>query len=91
MASPSGRGGNFIPTVRKFTIPNDFSDNYKEIIENFKESFEVVHQLFGLSQTLKIHIIVDHYSDYFEMTGTNPLNPLSQGMSSVLGLPQKIS
>jgi hypothetical protein len=60
-----------ITSLHKMCIENDFSDNYKEIIENFKESFEVVHQLFGLSQTLKIHIIVNHYSDYFEMTGTN--------------------
>ena len=52
-------------------IEKELSDKYKEIIENFKETFEVVHQLFGLSQTLKIHIIFDHYSDYFEMFGTN--------------------
>ena len=52
-------------------IEKELSDKYKDIIENFKETFEVVHQLFGLSQTLKIHIIFDHYSDYFEMFGTN--------------------
>ena len=60
-------------SLHKMCIESDFSDNYKEIIENFKESFEVVHRLFGLSKTLKIHNIVDHYSDYFEMTGTKIL------------------
>ena len=37
--------------------------------EEFKENFEIVHQLFDISQTLKIYVIVDHYSDYLEMTG----------------------
>ena len=45
------------------------NENFKEIIKNFTEAFEVVHQLFNLSQTLKIHVIMDHYSDYFEMMG----------------------
>ena len=31
--------------------------------------FENVHQLFGISETLKIHVISHHYSDYFKMTG----------------------
>ena len=38
-------------------------------IEEFKEAFENVHQLFGLSETLKVHVILSHYSDYFEITG----------------------
>ena len=50
---------------------DELSDKYEETIENLKENFEVVHQLFGVSQTLNIHIIMDHYSDYFKMTGTN--------------------
>ena len=52
-------------------VEEKLSENYQETIENFKQAFEVVHQEFGLSQTLKIHIIFDHYSDYFEMFGTN--------------------
>ena len=48
---------------------NFMSDNYKETIEEFKEAFENVHQLFGLSETLKVHVILSHYSDYFEITG----------------------
>ena len=40
-----------------------------ETIEEFREAFEVVHQLFGLSETLKIHVILHYYTDYFEMTG----------------------
>ena len=44
-------------------------ENYEETIEEFKEAFENVHQLFGISETLKIHVISHHYSDYFKMTG----------------------
>ena len=62
---------NSINSLHKMCIENELSDNYEETIENFKENFEVVHQLFGVSQTLKIHIIMDHYSEYFKMTGTN--------------------
>ena len=29
----------------------------------------MVHELFDVSETLKIHVILNHYSDYFEMTG----------------------
>ena len=50
-------------------VEEKLSENYQETIENFKQAFEVVHQEFGLSQTLKIHVIFDHYSDYFAMTG----------------------
>ena len=36
---------------------NSLGDNYQETLENFKQAFEVVHQEFSLSQTLKIHVI----------------------------------
>ena len=52
-------------------VEEKLSENYQETIENFKQAFKVVHQEFGLSQTLKIHVIFDHYSDYFAMTGKN--------------------
>ena len=44
-------------------------ENYEETIEEFKDAFENVHQLFGISETFKIHVISHHYSDYFKMTG----------------------
>ena len=40
-----------------------------ENIQNFRECFEVVHELFDVSETQKIHVILNHYSDYFEMRG----------------------
>ena len=45
------------------------NENFKEIIDKFKIFFEVFNQLFNLSQTLNIHVIIDHCSDYFEILG----------------------
>ena len=45
------------------------NENFRETIQNFRECFEVVHELFDVSETLKSHVILNHYSDYFEMTG----------------------
>ena len=70
MGPISGRGGS-INNLPIMCVEEKLSDNYQETIENFKQAFEVVHQEFGLSQTLKIHVIFDHYSDYFAMTGKN--------------------
>ena len=52
-------------------LEQKLSENFKETIDSYKDAFEVVHQRFELSKTLKIHVIVEHYGDYLEMTGTN--------------------
>ena len=44
-------------------ITNKLNENFKDIIKHFKECFEVVHHLFELGQTLKIHVIVDNFCD----------------------------
>ena len=63
---------NYLDSIKKLhrmCTEEKLSDNYREVIEEFKEAFENVHQLFGLSETLKVHVILSHYSDYFELTG----------------------
>ena len=38
-------------------------------LTNFKETyFEFLYEEFTLPMTLKIHVIIDHYSDYFQWT-----------------------
>ena len=44
------------------------AENYKELIQNFMSSFEVLHEEFGLSYTNKIHIIEAHLEYYFDNT-----------------------
>ena len=40
----------------------------KDIVANFRENFTQMQKEFNLSQTLKLHIIMDHYVEHFEMT-----------------------
>ena len=40
----------------------------KEVIANLGENFTKMQKEFKLSQTLKLHIIMDHYVDHFEMS-----------------------
>ena len=58
-----------IKKLHRMCTEEKLSDNFKETIEELKEDFENVHQVFGLSETLKIQVILHHYSDYFVMTG----------------------
>ena len=44
---------------------------FRETIQNFRECFEVFHELFDISETQKIYAILDLYRDYFEMMGEN--------------------
>ena len=41
----------------------------KAIIDEFRENFFQMQTEFNLSQSLKLHILFDHYVEHFEMTG----------------------
>ena len=43
--------------------------DYEEVLFDFKTNFEFLNEEFKLSMTLKIHVIFEHYSDYFQWTG----------------------
>ena len=47
----------------------DLSIEYKEKIERFEKSRNHLYDNFGLNQTLKMHVIKEHYVTYFKMTG----------------------
>ena len=47
----------------------DLSIEYKEKIERFEKSRKHLYDNFGLNQTLKMHVIKEHYVTYFKMTG----------------------
>ena len=48
----------------------EFDDNFEILIEEFKCKFDK-YKDFKLPMTLKVHVIVHHYSDYFKETKTN--------------------
>ena len=44
-------------------------DGYKNKVETLQKTFEECHQMGGLPETLKVHILGAHVQDFLEMTG----------------------
>ena len=44
---------------------------YNEVLENFKSQLEEMKKEIKLSETLKIHVIKDHFKYYFDQTEQN--------------------
>ena len=42
--------------------------DYDLILHDFELNFQYLYANFGLNMTLKVHIIVHHYTDYFDLT-----------------------
>ena len=61
-------------------IADVFDENYEILLNEFKCKFDKLYKDFKLPMTLKIHAIVDHYSDYFKETG----NFLNQQMMNIM-------
>ena len=55
------------------TSSNVDIDNVKSVLEEFRTKFTQLQEGFNLSQTLKIHIIMDHLEDYFKLSGQSLL------------------
>ena len=47
----------------------DLSVFYKEAIQKFEMNRKFLYEVFGLNQTLKMHVIRDHYVTYFKLMG----------------------
>ena len=60
--------------VHKMCTADKLSEDYCQILKDFKDSFEICYELFDMNMTLKIHIIIDHYEDFFRMTGKTMKN-----------------
>ena len=58
-----------IKEVHKMCISDKFDENYQVLIDEFKSKFDTIYGKFKVNMTLKIHVIVDHYGDYFKETG----------------------
>ena len=42
---------------------------HQSVIFDFKTNFDFLYEEFNLPMTLKIHVIIHHYSEYFQWTG----------------------
>ena len=58
-----------IKEVHNMWIAEVFDENSDILINEFKCKFDKLYTDLKLPMTLKVHIIVDHYSDYFKETG----------------------
>ena len=56
-------------------LPEDYS--YEETILEYKDAFEDVHQLYGVSETLKVHILSGALNGFVALDCSNPFFLLS--------------
>ena len=54
-------------TLHELCVAENLGD-YETILFDFKTNFDFLYEEFNLPMTLKIHVIIDHYSDYFQWT-----------------------
>lgn len=57
-----------IRNLHELCVSEELGDFYN-VLHDFKVNFEFLNEEFLLPMTLKIHVILHHYSDYFEWTG----------------------
>ena len=58
-----------IRSVHQMCVAKNLDPNYSEIIHDFSQKFYSMFMEYGLSMTLKIHVIIHHYKYYFDKTG----------------------
>ena len=44
-------------------------ETIRSVIKQMRKTFLKLHTLFGLNESLKLHVIFAHYVEYFEKTG----------------------
>ena len=54
---------------RKLACPECNKEVLGQVLADFRQKFMVMFEKYNLSWTLKIHVILDHYSTYFEKAG----------------------
>ena len=55
---------------------------YKDVIQNFQNSFERLRSEFSVSETIKLHIIFTHVPQFIEMTGKSLGEFSEQGLKN---------
>ena len=63
---------NYLSAIRELysvCVQPELKDDFKVKEENFKEAFEAVHQECLLSETLKVHVLSSHCSEFLSLHG----------------------
>ena len=50
-------------------VAEEVDPNYVSIIDEFENKFNYLYDTKKLNMTLKTHVIIHHYKDYFELSG----------------------
>ena len=58
-----------IRELHRICLAEDLDQDFPSIIQNVQENFDYLFQNFSLNMTLKVHVILHHYSYYFTNTG----------------------
>ena len=61
----------------------NLTPNHRDIIKTFEDMWMQLHQKYKIGMQLKIHIIVHHLSDYFDLTGETLLKATDQVVEAV--------
>ena len=57
-----------VAIVYKISTARSVVSNHREILQKFKRTWITLMESFSITMPLKVHIIVDHLSDYFELS-----------------------
>ncbi len=71
-----------IGEVHNICRNRELNSSYKQVLYNFTDTWDQCWQAFGLSKTLKIHIISDHLESYFTRTGKTLLQETDETTGS---------
>ena len=58
-----------VKTIYKISHAKSVDEKHREITADFKANWISLMTTYGMNMPLKVHIISEHLSEYFEMTG----------------------
>ena len=54
--------------IHKVCLEKELDYDYQLILDENERNFDYLYDNFGLNETMKVHVIKDHFSQYFELT-----------------------
>ena len=56
--------------IHRVCLEKDIDPDYQLILDDFERNFDYLYDNIELNMTLKVHVILHHFSQYFDMTNT---------------------
>ena len=64
---------NYLRNLRELhrvCLENEIDPDYKLILDDFENNFNHLYENIELNMTLKVHVILHHFTQYFELTNS---------------------